>query len=104
MPRMSRRGPPPTASCSEVCPVASKVQTFEPVMQELHPFKRRSSALFGRRDMILGRFTLAIFVMTAPAVWAQYSRSDMEKLSADRFDTAAKTLKLNPNQAAAIRP
>ena len=41
--------------------------------------------------------------MTAP-VWAQYSRADMTKLAADRFDTAAKTLKLNPDQATAIRP
>ena len=41
--------------------------------------------------------------MTAP-VWAQYSRADMKKLAADRFDTAAKTLKLNPDQATAIKP
>ena len=54
--------------------------------------------------MILGRFTLAMFVFAAPAVWAQYSRADMVKLAADRFDTAAKTLKLNPDQATAIKP
>jgi hypothetical protein len=54
--------------------------------------------------MILGRFTLAIFLMTAPAVWAQYSRADMMKLSTDRFDTAAKTLNLSPDQRAAIQP
>src|SRR5262249_6802472 len=54
--------------------------------------------------MILGRFTLAMFLLTVPAVWAQYSRADMVKLAADRFDTAAKTLKLTPDQATSIRP
>ena len=55
--------------------------------------------------MILGRFTLAMFLLTAPAVWAQqFSRADMMKLATDRFDTAAKTLKLSPDQAAAIKP
>ena len=54
--------------------------------------------------MILGRFTLAMFLLTAPAVWAQFSKADMMKLAADRFDTAAKTLKLSPDQAAAIKP
>ena len=54
--------------------------------------------------MILGRFTLAMFVFAAPAVWAQYSRADMVKLAADRFDTASKTLKLSPEQATAIQP
>jgi hypothetical protein len=54
--------------------------------------------------MILGRFTLAMFLLAAPAVWAQYSRADMIKLAADRFDTAAKTLKLTPDQVAAIKP
>jgi Spy/CpxP family protein refolding chaperone len=73
-------------------------------MQELHPQKRGRSAQFGRRTMILGRFTLAIFLFAAPAVWAQYSRTDMTKLAADRFDTAAKTLNLTPEQAAAIKP
>jgi hypothetical protein len=53
--------------------------------------------------MILGRFTLGMFLLTAP-VWAQYSRADMEKLAADRFDTAAKKLKLRPDQATAIQP
>src|SRR5260370_12607316 len=53
--------------------------------------------------MILGKFTLAIFLLTAP-VWAQFSRADMTKLAADRFDTAAKTLKLSPDQATAIKP
>jgi hypothetical protein len=54
--------------------------------------------------MILGRFTLAIFLLTAPAVWAQYSRADMVKLATDRFDTAAKKLNLSPDQATAIQP
>jgi hypothetical protein len=54
--------------------------------------------------MILGRFTLAMFLLTVPAVWAQYSRADMAKLAADRFDTTASKLKLNPEQATAIRP
>jgi hypothetical protein len=54
--------------------------------------------------MILGKFTLAMFFLTAPAVWAQYSRADMMKLATDRFDTAAKTLNLSPDQAAAIKP
>ena len=54
--------------------------------------------------MILGKFTLGMFLLTAPAVWAQYSKADMIKLAADRFDTAAKTLKLSPDQAAAIKP
>jgi hypothetical protein len=54
--------------------------------------------------MILGRFTLAMFLCTAPAVWAQYNRADMVKLAADRFDTAAKKLNLSPDQAKAIQP
>ena len=54
--------------------------------------------------MILGRFTLAMFLLTAPAVWAQYSRADMTKLAEDRFDTAAKTLNLSPDQVTAIQP
>jgi hypothetical protein len=54
--------------------------------------------------MILGRFTLAMFLLTAPAVWAQYNRADMIKLASDRFDTAAKTLNLSPDQVAAIKP
>ena len=53
--------------------------------------------------MILGKFGLAIFLLTAP-VWAQFSRADMTKLATDRFDTAAKTLKLSPDQATAIKP
>jgi hypothetical protein len=54
--------------------------------------------------MILGRFTLAMCLLTAPAAWAQFSRADMEKLATDRFDTAATALKLNPDQVAAIKP
>jgi hypothetical protein len=53
--------------------------------------------------MILGKFTAAIFLMIAP-VWAQFSREDMTKLATNRFDTAAKTLKFSPDQAAAIKP
>lgn len=54
--------------------------------------------------MILGRLTLGMLLLTAPSVWAQYSKADMVKLAADRFDTAAKTLKLSPDQATAIKP
>jgi hypothetical protein len=56
--------------------------------------------------MILGRFTLAMFLLTAPAVWAQapFSRADMMKLATDRFDTAAKTLNLSPDQVAGMKP
>ena len=54
--------------------------------------------------MILRKFTLALFVLTAPAVWAQFSRADMMKLATDRFDTAATTLNLSPDQVAAIKP
>jgi hypothetical protein len=73
-------------------------------MQGFHPDKRGSSALFERRTMILGRLTLGMLILTAPSVWAQYSKADMVKLAADRFDTAAKTLKLSPDQATAIKP
>jgi len=54
--------------------------------------------------MILGRFTLAMFLLAAPSVWAQYSRADMTKLAAERFDMAAKTLNLSPEQVTAIKP
>jgi hypothetical protein len=54
--------------------------------------------------MILGRFTLAMFLLAAPAVWAQYTRADMMKLATDRFDTTATTLNLSPDQVAAIKP
>jgi Spy/CpxP family protein refolding chaperone len=54
--------------------------------------------------MVLGKFTLAMFLLTAPAVWAQYSRTDMIKLASDRFDTTARTLNLTPDQVSAIKP
>jgi ribosomal protein L23 len=54
--------------------------------------------------MILGKFTLAMFLLTTPTVWAQFSRADMMKLATDRFDTAAKALNLSPDQVAAIKP
>jgi len=54
--------------------------------------------------MMLGKFTLAIMLLTAPAVWAQFSRADMMKLATDRCDMAAKTLNLSPDQVAAIKP
>ena len=54
--------------------------------------------------MILGKFTLAMFLLTAPAVWAQFSRTDMIKVATDRSNTAAKTLKLSPDQTAKIQP
>src|SRR5262245_25444080 len=54
--------------------------------------------------MILGKFTLAMFLLTAPAVWAQFSRTDMMKLATDRSNAAAQTLKLNQDQAAKIQP
>lgn len=53
---------------------------------------------------MLGRFTLAMCLLTAPAVWAQYGRADMIKLATDRFDTAAQTLNLSADQIAAIKP
>jgi hypothetical protein len=54
--------------------------------------------------MNLGKLTLAMFLLTAPAVWAQYSRTDMMKLATDRVDTASQTLKLSPDQVTAIKP
>jgi len=45
-----------------------------------------------------------MFVLTAPAAWAQYSRADMMKLATDRFDTAVRTLNLSPDQVVAIKP
>ena len=54
--------------------------------------------------MILRRFTLAMFLLTVPAVWGQYAREDMVKLASDRFDTAAKKLNLSHDQASAIQP
>lgn len=54
--------------------------------------------------MTLGKFTLTMFLLTAPALWAQYSRDDMLKLAMDRSNTAAETLKLTPDQVAKITP
>jgi hypothetical protein len=54
--------------------------------------------------MILGKLTVAMLFLTAPAVWAQFSRADMMKVATDRFDTAATTLNLSPDQVAAIKP
>ena len=54
--------------------------------------------------MILGKFALVMFLLTAPAAWAQFSRADMMKLATDRIDTAAKTLNLSQEQVAAINP
>ena len=54
--------------------------------------------------MIPGKFTLAMFLLTAPTIWAQYSRDDMTKLATDRSNTAAKILKLSPDQVAKITP
>jgi hypothetical protein len=54
--------------------------------------------------MIPGKFMLAIFLLTASAVWAQYSRADMTQLATDRFDAAVKTLNLRADQGAAIKP
>jgi hypothetical protein len=54
--------------------------------------------------MILKRLTLAMCLLSAPAVWAQYSRPDMVSLATDRFDKAARTLNLRADQEAAIKP
>ena len=54
--------------------------------------------------MTLGKLTLAMLFLTAPAVWGQFSRADMMKVATDRFDTAATTLNLSPDQVAAIKP
>jgi hypothetical protein len=56
------------------------------------------------KPLILGRFTLTAILLSVPAVWGQYSRADMVKLAADRFDTAAKKLNLSADQATAIQP
>ncbi len=54
--------------------------------------------------MILGKLTLATLFLTAPAVWAQFSKADMTKVATDRFETAATTLNLTSDQVAAIKP
>jgi Spy/CpxP family protein refolding chaperone len=75
-------------------------------MQELHPPSVGVLRSLEGETMILGKFTLAMFLLTAPAVWAQapFSRADMMKLATDRFDTAAKTLNLSPDQVAGMKP
>ena len=73
-------------------------------MRELHQAKGVSSARLEGETMIPGKFTLAMFLMTAPGLWAQYSRDDMIKLATDRSNTAAQTLKLSPDQVAKITP
>jgi hypothetical protein len=78
------------------------VKDFESDIQELHQRRGVLRSLEGE-SMLLGKFSLAIFLMTAP-VWAQYSRADMTKLAADRFDAAVRTLNLRSDQADAIRP
>jgi hypothetical protein len=54
--------------------------------------------------MFLGRITLAMSLFAVPSIWAQYSRADMVKLAADRFDTTTKKLNLTQDQATAIQP
>ena len=55
--------------------------------------------------MILGKVTLAMCLLSAPAIWAQqFNRADMLKLATDRLDTAAKTLNLSPDQVTKIKP
>jgi hypothetical protein len=54
--------------------------------------------------MIPGKLTLAMLFLTAPAVWAQFSRAEMTKVATDRFETAATTLNLSSDQVAAIKP
>lgn len=54
--------------------------------------------------MILRRLGVVMFLLTAPAVWAQYSRADMIKLATDRFDMAAKKLNLRQDQVTALQP
>jgi uncharacterized phage protein gp47/JayE len=82
-------------------PAASEVKYFESGIQELHQRRGVLRSLKGK-SMLLGKFTLAIVLITAP-VWAQYSRADMTKLAADRSDTAVKTLSLRSDQADAIK-
>jgi hypothetical protein len=74
------------------------------MIKELHPAKRGSSSQCKGETVILGKFTLAMFFLTAPAVWAQFSRADMMKLATDRCDTATMTLNLSPDQVVAIKP
>src|SRR4029434_1587433 len=54
--------------------------------------------------MNLGKFTLAMILLTAPAAWGQFSKADMIKLATDRFDSADKNLNVSPDQVVAIIP
>jgi hypothetical protein len=54
--------------------------------------------------MTLGKFTMALALLAAPAAWGQFSKAELMKVAADRFDTVAKTLKLSPQQADMIKP
>ena len=54
--------------------------------------------------MVRRKFTLALFLLGAPAVWAQFGNADMMKLAASRWDTITKALKLTPEQVNAIKP
>ena len=80
-----------------------KSRYSKPAMHEFHPIKCGVLCSLKGETMSLGNFTLAVFLFTAP-VWAQFSKADMMKLASDRFDTAAKTLNLNPDQVVAIKP
>ena len=54
--------------------------------------------------MIVRRLTLALALLTVPAMWAQYTKADMIKLAADRCDMAAKKLNLRQDQVTTIQP
>ena len=54
--------------------------------------------------MILGRLTLIISLMMAPAGWAQFGKSDIMKLAGSQVDTIIKALKLTPQQTNLIKP
>lgn len=54
--------------------------------------------------MKLGKLTLALCLLIAPAVWAQFGRADMMKLATSRTDALAKALKLSPAQVNTIKP
>jgi len=54
--------------------------------------------------MVLRRVSLAVFLLIAPAVWAQFGKADMTKLATQRIHTIAKALKLSPEEVSAIKP
>jgi hypothetical protein len=54
--------------------------------------------------MVRARFTVALLLLSSPAVWAQFGSADMMKLAASRIDTITKALKLSPEQVNAIKP